>query len=635
MTNNLPIYHAALAVLLAMLLSFGTVIAATPTPAESAVARAGQQKLSQDDYWLKLVHYKKKHPGYQSQADDTEFFNALNGKTSPEAELTATLQAFYQPGDSDDHPQCRFPARLYWLDRKLDLTALGLPAVHCNTLSKWRQTLSAEHATLVFPAAYLNSPSSMFGHTLLRLTPSDYRKSTPLAAYALNYAANADENDGGLAYSFKGLFGGYPGLFSIVPYYEKIKQYSDIESRDIWEYDLNLDQAEIDQLMRHAWEVRHINFDYYFLTENCSYHVLSLLEVARQGSQLTGDFSVKAIPSDTVRAVVDAGMADRAVYRPATTTLIRQHLDSLDPSAKELVEHLSTDTDPASEKRLGTVDNKVTRSRILELAYDYNRYQLLHRNGSATSASQSYRLLAERSRLPAGNVWPPVQQPAYQPEQGHRTTRLAVGGGSRNGDSFLSLRFRPAYHDILDPLAGYSRGSQINFLDFRARYTPTDNSLQLDRFTIIDILSLSPRDNFFKPVSWGIDTGIERMMTNSGRATGIQVGGSSGLSYRMGDQHLFYLLLRGRLKVAKAFQDNYSLGGGLSTGSLFFFKHSTAELSLTGVRFAAGESDTTLAARWRQSFPIGAQRAFRYRLEHRHERGNRINEFEAMLNWYF
>ncbi len=639
MRSARSISHGAYVVLLVVFLGMWPAYAlsavSTTGPADQAIRRAAAENLAQDDYWLRLVHYKRKGAGYQSQADDPDFFNAPEGKNSPAAELAATLRAFFQAGDDDRHPQCRFPARLHWLNQRLDLTALGLPVKHCKKLRQWRKTLSAEHATLVFPAAYLNSPSSMFGHTLLRLTPADYRKSTPLVAYALNYAANAHEDDGGLAYSFKGLFGGYPGLFSIVPYYEKIKQYSDIESRDIWEYSLNLNQAEIDQLMRHAWEVKNINFDYYFLTENCSYHMLSLLEVARPGSRLTDGFSVKAIPSDTVRAVINIGMAGKAVYRPATSTLIRQRFAWLDTRQREWVYQFSTGLASPPKALMARLTNDRERSRVLELAYDYGRYRALKEPGSDARAAQNYQLLVARSHLQTGEVWPPARRPAWQPDEGHRTTHLAIGVGRHEEDSFLSLRFRPAYHDILDPLPGYSRGSQINFLDLRARYTPTDNSLQLARFTVIDILSLTPRDEFFKPISWGVNTGIERMVTNKGRATGAQLGGSGGLSYRMGSHHLFYLLVNGRLKVARAFQDNFSLGGGLSTGGLLFFRHSTAELSLAGVRFALGETDTTWSARWRQSFPIGKQRALRYRLEQRHERGRNISEIEVMLNWYF
>ncbi|MDQ6981392.1 MAG: DUF4105 domain-containing protein [Mariprofundus sp.] len=500
---------------------------------------------------------------------------------------------------------------------------------------QWRKAVSATRATLVFPAAYLNSPSSMFGHTLLRLTPADSRKSTPLASYALNYAANVDETDNALVYSFKGLVGGYPGFFSILPYYEKIKQYSDLESRDIWEYPLNLNQQEINQLLRHAWEVKAIKFDYYYFTENCSYHVLSLLDVARPGSHLTDDFSFKAIPSDTVRAVVKIGMAKNAIYRASSTSVIKQHLALLNAHEKDVVWQLATKPSSAFDQQINTLRNNKERSRVLELAYDYSRYLALQHTQADTHAAQNYRLLIARSQLPAGNVWPAIRRPAHQPEQGHRTTRLSAGFGRRDGENFLSLQLRPAYHDILDPLNGYSAGSQINFLDLRARYDLGNKKLHLDRLTIIDILSLSPRDAFFKPISWTINAGIERMLTNRGWATGVQLNGSSGFSYRMGQQHLIYMLLKGKIMAATAFKNHYTLGAGLSVGSLLFFEHSTADLSLTGIRFGLGETNTSLVARWRQSFPIGTRYAFRYRVAYHHERGRNFSEVESMVNWYF
>ena len=186
--------------------------------------------------------------------------------------MDATLRAFFIDTPGDEHPQCRFPARYHWLKQKLNFDNNRLPEQRCELLQQWQKNISASEITLVFPAAYMNAPSSMFGHTLLRITPSDHRKDSPLAAYALNYAADVNGNDAGLSYAYKGLFGGYPGSFSIVPYYEKIKKYSDLENRDIWEYKLKLETHEIEQLLRHAWEVRNIKFDYYFITENCSYH---------------------------------------------------------------------------------------------------------------------------------------------------------------------------------------------------------------------------------------------------------------------------------------------------------------------------------------------------------------------------
>jgi hypothetical protein len=592
--------------------------------------------LAGDRYWLSLLHYKPaRGGGYKSQADDAEFFSHPRGRTEPRLELEATLRAFFEPDSGDRHARCRFPARYHWLSRRLQFEPRRLPAVACTEYHEWRTTLNAHSATLVFPAAYLNGPSSMFGHTLLRINPGDSRRDVPLAAYALNYAANANPADNGAFYAYKGIFGGYPGVFSIVPYYRKLTEYGELENRDVWEYDLNLDQGEVDQLLRHAWEVRTVNFDYYFLTENCSYHMLSLLEVARPGIDLTDGFSLKAIPADTVRAVVAAGMVEHINYRPSMTTVIKQRLKLLDRTRQDNVRALAS-AEQDVQAWSDSDETLQTRSRVLELAFDYSRYRAL-RNASVRDkhTDQSYALLKARSELPAGNVWPDTVWSASRPEQGHRTSRLATGAGRLDGRDFMSLRFRPAYHDILDPLPGYTRGAQINFLDFRGRYFPDDNSLKLDKFTLIDILSLTPRDRFFKPVSWSVDTGLERMLTNDGPTNGAQLNGGGGVSYTVAGGHLAYALLQAQIKVARRFEKSYSLGGGAASGLLLFFDRSTANLEFRGLGYALGETDNYFQARWRQSFPLGSRLALRYILDHSLERGHTHNTAELLLDWYF
>ena len=46
------------------------------------------------------------------------------------------------------------------------------PARRCALYAEWRGAIPDARLTLVFPAYHLNSPSSMFGHTLLRLDPA-------------------------------------------------------------------------------------------------------------------------------------------------------------------------------------------------------------------------------------------------------------------------------------------------------------------------------------------------------------------------------------------------------------------------------------------------------------------------------
>jgi hypothetical protein len=180
--NGLCIVHLMLAALAAV-----PACAADSDYVAALLERSHTLDLAGDRYWLSLVHYKPVlGGGYESQADDARFFNHPRGKFEPRLELDATLRAFFEPGGGDQHPLCRFPARFHWLNQRLQIDPQRLPAVICEEYRTWETTLNTHRVTLVFPAAYLNGPSSMFGHTLLRLDPGDSRKDVPLAAYALN-----------------------------------------------------------------------------------------------------------------------------------------------------------------------------------------------------------------------------------------------------------------------------------------------------------------------------------------------------------------------------------------------------------------------------------------------------------------
>lgn len=562
---------------------------------QQLVERAVSDRLHDTRGWRALLHYK---PGgwftqWESQADDTAFFLSPEGKTDPEAELRATLHALAEPvnGSADDHPQCRFPARYHWLKHRLAIDPGRLKPVMCEQLNAWFDTIRPGSLTLVFPAAYINSPSSMFGHTLLRVNPNDYRKDSALVAYALNYAANADATDSALVFSVKGLIGGYPGVFSIVPYYEKIREYRDLENRDVWEYSLDFSQQEIDQLMRHAWEVRHIRFDYYFLTENCSYHMLSLMEVARPQLDLTSDFDIKAIPADTVRAVYDAGLVLATQYRPSSTTVIKHHAAQMTEQANRLAIAITNGELPAVRQTIGHWPAR-QQAQVLEQAYDYARF-LTTSDPTARDprARLNWQLLAERSRLGLKNIWQPIDEPPIRSEQGHRTSRLAYVAGMLDDDAYIGLRFRPAYHDVLDPPQGYSAGAQINFLDLSVRYDSAAESLRLDKLTFINVLSLTPRDAYFHPVSWGVDFAVQRQPARNGEVNAIQLVANGGYSSRFFPDVTASLLGEVNARAAGRYDKGYTAGAGLKLNLLYQQSGYSWQIGVKAVAFSAGEQN--------------------------------------------
>ena len=280
--------------------------------------------LHRDRYWDVLLHYKRAGSGKKSLVDDPRFFLAPDGKTNPAAELEATIRGFFREDEAgDDHPRCRFAARYAWLKERLDIDESRLPPAACKKLDEALALINPKSAVLIFPAAHGNGPASMFGHTLLRI---DSSFKSDLLSYAVNYAAFADDTNG-LLYAFKGTFGYYKGFYSILPYYEKVKEYSDMDHRDIWEYTLNLSEEETRRMVLHTWELQGIYSDYYYFDENCSYNLLFLIEAGRPSVDMTGSLRDRTrfwvIPSDTIRAVMDSGLVVGAKYRPSQATRIR------------------------------------------------------------------------------------------------------------------------------------------------------------------------------------------------------------------------------------------------------------------------------------------------------------------------
>ncbi|HEX6590591.1 MAG TPA: DUF4105 domain-containing protein, partial [Moraxellaceae bacterium] len=250
------------------------------TCAAQAQAQSQDWKtLANDREWQALLHVNRgatAHDRGESYVDDAKFFLASNGKENPQAELEANAAAL-QPAGSPQ--RCRFPARYFFLADRLGWKE-DAPLAHCTEYLEWRSQIPSARAVLVFPASYLNSPSSMFGHTLLRLDASQAPDNV-WNSWAVNFGALTMGKDNSILYIWRGLAGGYPGHFSIVPYVSKIQEYSNLENRDIWEYSLKLDKAEMARMINHLWELRDINFDYYFFDENCSFRLLELLEVAK------------------------------------------------------------------------------------------------------------------------------------------------------------------------------------------------------------------------------------------------------------------------------------------------------------------------------------------------------------------
>ena len=561
--------------------------------------------------------------------DDSRFFLSDRGATDPEAELEATLQALFNKDDlGDQHAQCRFPARLDWLRKQLNIDATWLPVINCPLFDQWRELIHAGSVVLVFPAHHLNNPSSMFGHTLLRLDPRPDREQVDWLSYGVNFGANVPAGENSILYAYRGLSGGYPGQFIVEPYFKKIQEYNRSENRDIWEYPLNLSADETDRLVTHLWELKEINFDYFFVTENCSLRLLELLEVARPGVELTDQFSLTAIPIDTVRAVERGGLIAATKYRPAMATRLKQQLSTLPAALRPLLKQLADDPDAVAGELTQLAPQ--LQFKVLDTSYNGLRYQSAQKPRDDSVARRSHALLSKLSELPSiKSETVPTPTP---PQKGHQSRRIAVTAGRDDNRNYQQIEARVAYHDLLDNSYGFLSGAQINMANVAVRHYE-GGSLKLERFDVADIFSLTPRDTFIEKLSWRVYGGLERVETDAGRPLALHVTGGGGYGFAVGSSTLF-ALLAGRLEHNRDFDEPVEAAIGPQAGWLYATSTGNGMISASALQFSGGEQRINFGIE--QNAVLALNHALRISLKRRwYDQAGPAIELALGYQWYF
>jgi len=598
------------------------------------IALAQEQQLHRERYWHILLHYQPNLAGgVGSLIDDPRFFLAANGKHDPAAELEATLTSLFNaPGAGKEDSRCRFVARDAWLRERLAIDPLRLPPAACGEFEQVLAKVDPRSATLIFPGNHNNSPASMFGHTLINI---DGPYQSRLLSYAVNYSAFTDESNG-FAYAVKGTIGLYRGFYSILPYYVKVREYNDLERRDVWEYELNLTAAEVTRMFRHIWELRDIYSDYFFFDENCSYNLLFLLEAARPTLDLTARCRPWVIPIDTVRLIRESGLVAEDRYRPSKATRISHLAERMNRSEERLAkELLAGKIEP--DELLRSETNPAGQIRILDLATETVEFRYFRGEMDRQEYRRRYlSLLQTRSRLGLADPADTDIPVPGRPDRGHGSNRFGLSAGWREDDFFLEARIRPAYHHLMDADSGYLAGSQIDFANLALRWYPERHRLELHALDLINIVSLSPRHPFFKPVSWKVDTGFLRRSFDDGHQHLVyRLNPGGGFAWGRGSR-LAYVLFETDAQLGGRFRDGFAIGFGGSAGLL---RNVTErwKVHLRGrqIHYLIGDPHRGEEVGLEQAFTINPAHGLTLDLVWRREFGVDTTEGKFGWNWYW
>ncbi len=603
------------------------------------ISKGLQAKLASEREWHLLLHYRENlFGGYTSEQDDPGFFMSPDGKTDPQAELNATLKQFFSEelvGRSRQPAQCAFIARYHWLRERLQFDDSRLPKMACERFDRWFNDFQAQSITLIFPSAFLNNPASMFGHTFLRIDQKGQTEQTRILAYTINYAAYVPP-DAGIAYPVRGIFGGYSGYFSTYPYYLKVQEYRDIENRDIWEYHLSFSEYQVRRVLMHSWEMGNASFDYFFFKENCSYHLLALLDYADPTLHLTDEFILWTVPADTVRLIASKpGLVSDIAYRPSRSNVIRRKRESLSVGERKLAHRITQDLGELTSPSFVQLDPP-KQAFLLDLASDYLRYrsettdslppEWKERNRAVLTARSQLRIPSEEFR---------VVPFAKQPELGHKTSRAAVGAGWRNNDTFEEITARAGYHDLLDPEVGYTPDAQIEIASLTLRHYNRADQTRIERATLANVLSLSPIDSVFRSPSWKVNVGMQTIKHNecqlcSNGVMNVGIGGA--IESRLLTREVLFAFAEAEANYSRAYEERHRIGGGGTVGLLADITERWKIMATgTYLKYALGETSDDI--RWFVGSRYTLMQNWALRLEYNHR--DRDNDVLFSLQGFF
>ncbi len=504
-------------------LSFEFVYAAS-NDLELLIKQADTLQLANHPYWHKLLHYKKHaatgleavNGNISSEIISSNFFTSPLGSTNPRAELSATLTAFFKSPDDkpDNHAQCRYIARYKWLRKQLDWSDISVPVVPCVEYDKWSRNNQIKSLSVIFATGYLDNPASYYGHILLKFNSS----SNILLDDSLNFGATIPDNENPIAYIFKGLFGGYTAGFSAKRFYKLNHTYIENDLRDMWQYDLNLSELELDQIISHSWELLGSSYVYYYLKENCAFRMAELLGLVVEEPLLPDYFWSNPITVFERLMKITRGnipLVKRVIRIPSRQNRFYESFFSLTNENKNLLmERVRRETVTPSNKYSKLADKQ--KISILDTLLDYTEFLIISDKNNKSLLKQKQKYLFERASLPTesliNEVKPIKNQKAAPPHEGPLPMMFRFGvynnAKFKNGSE---LQFRPVYYDRLGLDRGRIPNSSLTMFDIKARYS--EQKLTLTKLDLIKVETLNisktnlPGDG---GLAWNFNVGFDR-----------------------------------------------------------------------------------------------------------------------------
>jgi hypothetical protein len=272
----------------------------------------------------------------------------------------------------------------------------------------------------------------------------------------------------------------------------------------------------------------------------------------------------------------------------------------------------------------------------MDTASDY----LLMRGGGDPQSSSEFKernrtILKARSRLRVLPEDLTIVPFTDRPDRGHGTARVGVGGGWRNNDAYEELAFRGVYHDLLDPEPGYTPDAQIEVLSVGVRHYHRRDQTRLERFGLLNMVSLSPMDTLFRAPSWKLNLGMNTIRHNTCElcSNGVAGGGiGAAFETKWLRREVYFGFAEFEANYSRAYEERHRIGGGGTVGVLADLTERWKIMaSTTYLKYPLGDRSDDWRWSIGQRYTLSQNVALRLEYHHR----DHDNDVQLLLHAYF
>lgn len=600
-----------------------------------ALSIAQKTLLHTEKMWAGLLHAR--NPPLSPEAGESyqNFYLSAPQKLNLEKELELTLQSIYDTNtdNADNHGQCVYPARTVWLQQNISWQAFSPPKVNCSAYHQWAKNRNINSASLIYAAGYLENPASFYGHILLRLNDNPQNNSKQLLAKSIDYGAIVAANDNGLVYVLKGLFGGYNAGFSHNQFYQNNHNYGEDQLRDLWDYQLALDESEVNLLVAHTWELLGVNFKYYFFNENCASAMADILEILLD-LPLYNRLQPWVIPSSIFNHLVQGNRNGKSLvtnvrYLPSRISAVHHKLTLLPTALRQYIRRFVTHKPDFSKADYHAFSDK-QKQLILDVLIDYYQYRITQHPDQQEFKKHKQSVLNQQlSFSPHNNQWPNSKKVDIGSAQGGTAVRI-LALQQANKKPGLRVQLRPAYFDFLSPEAGAAAYSHLAMAD--TSIDIVDKKVTLNHFDLVYVETLNtsltglPGDG---GKAWKIRLGVQRLNLQCDNCLIGFAEGGLGKAKRLSPTTVAYAMLDLR------FQDTKSRSGNIATTPRLGIVTTVTERFKTQIEFGyrdylEGSRQSEQVFNWRLRYTM--QKNWELRAQYQY---HQASEFNLGLSYYW